>query len=163
METKELINKIIERAKFFESYSEKPYPDSVGKLTIGYGYNYQDNGLPSGLPTSMSTTLFEKGFTKELAEYLVRRHVESAYGSATQFKFFNTLTDARKGVIVDMIFQLGLGGFQNFRRTIANLAAGNFDAAAAEMKDSKWFVQSARRGRSNVDQMIKNIWIQYEK
>lgn len=141
----------------------KPYKCPAGRMTIGWGFNYQDNGIPAGLPTALCTELFEKGFTANLAEYLVRREAEKAVGSASQFKFFEKLSINRQVVVADMIYQMGLGGFQNFRKAIDALTKSNFNEASAQMMDSKWFKQSGRRSRSNVDQMIQDKWIMYEK
>jgi len=165
METNELLTKSIERIRFFEGYSDKPYLCSAGRLTIGYGYNYQDNGLPAGLPTAICTELLEKGFTKNLGEYLLDREARKTIGTAEQFKWFATLSLNRKTVIVDMLYQLGLSRFMGFKKMKEALDAKsvNFAVVAAEMKDSLWFKQSARRGRSNVDQMMTDKWIMYEK
>ena len=38
-------DKLIERVKKHEGFETKPYKDTVGKLTIGYGRNLEDNPL----------------------------------------------------------------------------------------------------------------------
>lgn len=165
METNELLTKSIERIRFFEGYRDKPYLCSAGRLTIGYGYNYQDNGLPAGLPTALCTELLEKGFTKNLGEYLLDRETRKTIGTAEQFKWFAALSLNRKTVIVDMLYQLGAGRFLGFKKMLSalNEKSVNWSKVAAEMKDSKWYEQSKRRSRSNVDQMKADKWTMYEK
>lgn len=81
----------LERIKQHEGYSDKPYRDSVGKLTIGYGRNIDDNGI-----------------TKEEAEIMLQHDVMLAQDSANQFTWYRKLDNARKDVVTEMVFNVGL-------------------------------------------------------
>ena len=111
---------LLSSVKFHEGLELKPYPDSVGVLTIGYGRN------------------LERGITKEEAEFLLLNDLKISKHEAKRMGFYEGLTDNRKDVIVEMIFNLGLTRFKNFKKTIGYINQANHSAAADEMLDSKW-------------------------
>ncbi len=109
----------------------KPYRDTVGKLTIGVGRNLDDMGI-----------------TREEALMLldhdivwVRREVARA------FPWFADLNPVRKNVVLNMVFNIGLPRFRQFKKTIAAIRAKNWERAAREMLDSRWARQVGRRAR----------------
>lgn len=149
------MEKIIERIKIFEGYSEEPYVCPAGKWTIGYGYNYQDRGFR----TDELTEILKKGFSEDLASDLLERDVrECVRALANVYPFYKELNAARQCVLTDMVYQLGLSGFQKFRKMIGAIQAGDFELAASEMKDSLWFSQSGRRSIINCEQMKTGKW-----
>lgn len=108
-----------------EGCARKPYRDTVGKLTIGYGRNLDDVGLS---PLE--------------AEVLLDHDLHAAELECRKaFPWFTSLTDARQGVVVEMVFNLGLAGFQGFKKAIAAIEAEDYGAAAGHMLASKWAKQ----------------------
>ena len=122
---KELINML----KMHEGYAAKPYKCSVGKSTIGYGRNLDDNGI-----------------TREEAEVLLNSDIRSATHDAVVFiPPLYELSDNRQMAIIDMSFNLGynrLSGFKKLRRAILNK---DYTQAAKEMLNSKWATQVGNR------------------
>lgn len=111
----------IELIRRHEGYRKYPYKDTVNKLTIGYGTNLEDRGLSVKEAVAlMETDVYRLG--EALDE---------------QF-FFQGLSDARKAVIIDMAYNLGLKGLYGFKRMIRALEEKNYGLAAKEMMDSKW-------------------------
>lgn len=107
-----------------EGYSKFPYTDTVGKITIGVGYNLTDRGLPDAwINAQLDTDI----------DYFYDR-------LSNTFSWFEKLDDIRKFVLVDMCF-MGFKRFLEFKNTIAALARGDYYTAAAEMLDSKWATQ----------------------
>lgn len=106
----------------------KPYRDSVGKLTIGVGRNLDDVGI-----------------TEEEARYLLKNDIQKAVVEAKRFRWYAKLNNPRKQAIIDMIFNLGPSRFLGFKKMLAALEAGDYEAAAREMLDSKWAQQVGRR------------------
>ena len=51
---------------------------------------------------------------------------------------FATLNDVRQNAIINMAFNLGIGGLLEFHHMIAAMEAGDFDQASAEGLDSAW-------------------------
>lgn len=112
-----------------EGCKQKPYRDTVGKLTIGVGRNLDDRGLSA-----------------DEIQLLLRNDIAIATRGARQLvPTFDALSDARQEVLVNMAFNLGLPRLSGFKRFLAALAEGDFDQAAEEMLDSKWARQVGYR------------------
>lgn len=148
------MEKIIERIKEYEGFSVKPYQCPAKKWTVGYGYNYEDRGFSA----ADITEILKNGFTAEFAEKLLKRDVEKCLKDAEALPFYSALNDVRRAVVVDMIYQLGIGGFKKFKKMQERLSAGDYAGAAREMVNSKWYAQSGRRSRTNVKQMEEGTW-----
>lgn len=118
----------------------KPYVDSVGKVTIGYGYNIHDLGITPEIAEAL--------FMISLAH--ARRDLASTLGTAECLWLQND-EPARYAVLVDMMFNLGVTRFRGFTNMIAAVKDRDWDRAAIEAKDSYWYHQVGRRGPRNVD------------
>ncbi len=114
----------------FEGLKLKPYICTGNKLTIGYGRNLSDKGL-----------------TAEEAEYLFANDLRESLAFAETLTCFKHLNDARKHVVVDMIYNLGSTRFQRFKNFLAALNAQNYTLAADEMRKSLWYTQVKNRAR----------------
>ena len=121
--------------KKHEGVRLKPYYDSEGILTIGWGRNLQQ-----GLSEAEADLLFENDFRK-------------AFNQAAKYTWFHRLTPERKQVIVNMVFNLGARGFSKFRRMIAALDIEDYETARIEMLDSEWKVQVGPRATELADMM----------
>lgn len=123
--------------KVDEGVKLKPYRDTVGKLTIGVGRNLDDVGI------SMAEV-----------DALLDNDIATAEATAkTLFPTFDSLSDARKAVVVNMAFNLGqhrLAGFVRFREAVSK---GEFEAAAKHMLDSGWASQVGNRAQRLAKQM----------
>lgn len=109
----------------------KPYRDTVGKLTIGYGRNLDDNGI-----------------TQTEAEVLLDHDLYEAEKSCIRhFEWFEGLSELRQRVVAEMVFNLGLAKFKEFKRTIAAIKAKDYQAAAQQMLESKWASQVGIRAK----------------
>ena len=120
----------------------RPYQCSAGKLTIGVGRNLEDRGISS-----------------DEALMLFDNDMKDAIKDAMTLKWFPKLNPARQGVIVDMIFNLGLGRFLLFKKTTALMAVGDYEGAAAEMLNSKWAGQVGKRATRLAQMMTTGKWV----
>jgi len=123
---------LINRVKFHEGYSGKPYRDTAGKLTIGYGRNLDDAGITEAEAIFM--------LTSDL------RRAEKECISA--FKWFGCLNKIRREVIIEMCFNLGLPKLKSFKKMLEAIKEGDYDTAAAEMLNSRWAKQVGRRAET---------------
>ena len=119
----------------------KPYKDSLGVLTIGYGRNLDDVGL-----------------RRNEAEIMLGNELRAARVSAQRYRWFADLSDVRQAVIVDMHFQLGRAGFAAFTNTRAAIAAGDWHTAADEMSASRWHEQTPTRCERLARMMVEDRW-----
>lgn len=112
-----------------EGFRGSPYLDSVGVLTVGYGRNLESNPL-----------------TADEARYLMLNDVIACIRDLESFEFWQQATTPRRHALINMRYNLGAGGFREFRRMIAAANRGDWQAAADEAQDSKWFRQVKSRG-----------------
>lgn len=123
------MHSIIEQLKLHEGFRSKPYKDTEGYLTIGFGRN-----------------LDAKGISKEEGEYLLMNDLDEAFELLFDKPYFNKLSEVRKKVLLDMAYNLNKKLFQ-FKKMIAALKEDNYDKAADEMLDSLWAEQVGKRAK----------------
>lgn len=106
-----------------------PYTDTVGKLTIGVGWNLTDNGLP-----------------EEIVFDLLDHSIDTAKQELDRiYPEWCELSEARQHVLLDMCFNLGAPRYLTFSKFWAALRQGQWDLAADEMIDSRWANQVGDR------------------
>jgi lysozyme len=115
--------------------SLRPYLCSNNRLTIGIGHNMEAHPLPFEMQIIVDAG---NPITEEMAFELFRDDVMRARMEAEHFDWFHLLSYDRQIVIVCMIFQMGLGGVQEFKKMLAALEQGDHEEAARQMLDSKW-------------------------
>lgn len=120
------------RLQVYDDATGKPIEPGgkvVGKPTIGYGCLLCAPG----------------GITKDEALALLNARVAKARELASTIPVYASLDPARQDVLVQMVYQMGLGGVLEFHATLAALAAGNWRAAAADMRASHWAEETPGR------------------
>jgi lysozyme len=122
----------------------KPYRDSVGLLTIGVGHNLEAHGI--------SQAVCDLLLTEDIAD--VEAGVRARLPWATPAR----LGEARHAVLLNMSFNLGLGGLLGFKRFLADVEAGEWTMAATEMMNSKWAQQVGARADRLARQMETDTW-----
>lgn len=133
---------IIEQLKRDEGVRLKPYKDSVGILTIGIGRNLEAVGISMDEAMSMLMNDVSK----------VRAQLSA------RLPWYKSLDEARRGVLENMAFNLGIDGLLKFKQTIALIEGGKYDDAATAMLQSKWAVQVGKRADRLANQMRSGIW-----
>lgn len=114
-----------------EGYRNNVYKCSEGYLTVGVGHKIVEGDF---VPDLVVMDWFEKDFekAKNQAEYI--------------FTEKNVQADPwLKAIIYNMVFQMGGHGVLKFRKMWLAIQAGDWDTAADEMKDSKWYKQTPVR------------------
>ena len=118
-----------------------PYRDTVGKLTIAYGRNLEDRGI-----------------TREEAELMLSTDIRYTLSEAETLPYWEQLDPVRKIVVADMIYNLGFSKFRGFKRFHAAMMKRDYNLAAHEMKDSRWYKQTLRRAKVLVKAMRTGLW-----
>lgn len=131
---------LVERLKEEEGFRATPYRDPRGFLTVGYGTN------------------LEAGITRRQAEDLLRDALVDLEDELITYPWFMSLPDARQMVILDMAYNMGVGGVLTFQHMIEALQAGNWNAAAQHMLNSEWAVQVGERAQRLARIMRTGIW-----
>lgn len=107
----------------------KPYKDTVGKTTIGIGRNLDDVGISEGE-----------------ARALLENDIDRAEDDLDRsLPWWRGLDGVRQEVLVNMAFNLGIGGLLGFKNTLASVKAGLWVNAARGMRASRWARQVGKR------------------
>jgi len=72
--------------------------------------------------------------------------------------FFDRLDDARKGVLLNMSFQLGIAGLLKFKSTLSYIESGDYENASVNMMKSLWARQTPNRAGRLAEQMRTGQW-----
>jgi lysozyme len=136
MDVRELIEK-------HEGRRNKPYKCPAGKMTIGVGYNFDDNPLPSDI----AAYLKKNG---EITEDMIDRLLFISVGVAAfdcykLFPDFNNFSENRQAALTDWMFNLGYPKASKFYNAITAINAGNWQLAATHLSRSLWYEQVPNR------------------
>ena len=119
-----------------------PYLDTEGKWTIGVGRNLTDDGI-----------------SKDEAQLLLSNDIANATKQLDEaFPWTEALDDVRRGALVNMTFNMGIGGLSAFRKFLAAMQAGDWVTARNEMLDSKWAEQVGPRAQRLAIQVETGQW-----
>lgn len=130
----------------------KAYLDTEGILTIGVGHNCISSPVPG-------VTKVGDRITQENADRLFIKDLATATRETTNnFSWFLDLNDARQAVLVNMVFNMGVGKVRKFKKALAAMEQGDWNKAAIEMIDSKWAIQTGRRAQRLSEQMRTGEW-----
>lgn len=115
--------------------------DLEGAPTIGVGYNLAVRPLPDDVINRLANLVIQDAHDRLCGE-----------------QYFHRLNDPRQAVLVSMVVNLGWHGFQSFSRMQRALRQEDYESAADEMRDSRWFGQVGRRGEELANQMETGVW-----
>lgn len=116
--------------KGYEKFKSKPYVDTVGKLTIGYGRNIEDNGI-----------------SIQEAEYLLDNDIKKTEHDLLGFSWYIKAPGNVKDALMNMCFNLGLPKLLTFKNMIRAINNGDYTQAALEALNSKWATQVGDRAK----------------
>ena len=130
-----------------EGFRAKPYTDSTGHVSIGYGRN-----------------LAAKGISRAEAAFMLEHDITEARAEVdANLAWSGALDDARRDVLVNMAFNMGIGawggaGLLGFVAMLTACERGDYDRASAEMMDSTWATQVGPRAHRLARQMQTGEW-----
>jgi len=110
-----------------EGFSSKVYLDSKGIPTVGWGHAFLGSEVPR----------IGAEFSDYQCDLWFQQDMDSAYHGYTLLDL-PYISPAVRGVIVQMLFNLGTRGVQKFKRFLDAIRAKDYKLAAFEMLDSKW-------------------------
>jgi lysozyme len=119
----------------------RPYRDTAGKLTIGWGRNLDD-----------------KGISVEEADYLLGHDIAEVMDLLGPHPWFQALNEPRQAVLANMCFNLGGPRFFGFVKMLAAVRMGDWTSAAEEMLASDWAHQVHGRAERLARQMRTGEW-----
>jgi lysozyme len=144
-----------DQLKADEGFREFPYLDCCGKpwkqcvcekkgkLTVGWGRNLEDVPLSHDEAEVMLSNDMTRSTNAVVGRlpWTVRE-----------------LSPVRLGVLVQMAFQMGIGGLLSFHKFLTAAQAGDWAEAKYQMLDSKWAEEdSPSRARRLADQFLTGV------
>lgn len=130
---------VVESIVRHEGFRSVPYPDPIHgwkRPTFGHGITY---------------------ITEDESLYIVRKRVRHIAEQLQQaLPFWTRLPDEVKDVLIEMAYQMGVGGVLRFRKTLDALEHGDYAKAAEEMLDSKWAHQTPKRALELAER-VRNV------
>lgn len=121
-----------------EGLKKEPYLDTEGKLTIGIGH-----------------CLDTKPISDRACMVIFEDDCADVERDLTKLVYdFDNLPERAQIALFDMVFQLGLGGVQKFKKMLLAIGERDWNKAADECLDSKYHRQTPSRCEENA-QMLR--------
>ena len=128
----------IDSLKLDEGFMAKPYRDSEGLLTIGYG------------------TLIEEGITKDEARLLLNHRLEKMIRELeTRKPMVREMPLPVQSALSQMAYNLGVPRLMKFKMMWRALERSDYVDAAQEALDSTWATQVGDRA-NRIAELIRN-------
>ena len=138
------------RIKKNEGFRNRPYLDSLGYPTIGYGH----------LITKKEKKMFQTKFSKKSLSSLFDKDFRTALTAYKKNFNYKKHPKDTKEVLIEMIFQLGIKKQKKFVKMNKHMQNNDVFLAALEMKNSLWYKQTPKRVDGLIRLLLKN---EYEK
>lgn len=117
-----LLDELKQSIRESEALKLTVYKCPAGVWSIGYGRNLEHVGV-----------------SKNEAEILLENDLlDIKLSVEDKFNWFKDLNDIRQNVIVEMVYNMGLGNFSKFKNTITYIKNKEYEKASKEMLNSKW-------------------------
>ena len=137
--------KLKKRIKRNEGFSQKPYKDQLGFLTIGYGHLISFN----------ERLFLEKKLSKPKLEKIF---LDDFNKSVKDFKnFLKPFTSNRNDseLLIEMVFQMGVDGVLKFKKLLQNMSRKDKHLVCFEMMNSLWYKQTPNRVKNLINVFLK--------
>jgi lysozyme len=118
--------------KRHEGFRARPYHDSRGYITVGYGF-----------------CLDTWPMTEAEAEVILEMRLRDVIYELSEQPWWETLTDRQQRALVDLAYNIGVHGLLRFHEMIAAIEAKDWDRAAAAMLNSAWARQVGSRAEDD--------------
>lgn len=124
--------------KLNEGYRDHVYKCPAGYNTFGYGTNLD--------ACSVTIDDVEKAFDVEKLAHncLVKDIAKIQESLSSSYSFFTELGEVQQAVLIDLAYNVGLGGVSKFKKMLTALDARDFGVAAEEMLNSNYHAQMIR-------------------
>jgi len=153
-------DKVADLISAHEGKRFKAYPDSLGIMTVGIGFNLEQRAAPARIGSlrvdydALCAGRCELSDEHVMALFFV--DLEDAVATARALvKNFDEHPDGAQHAIIDMIFNLGGPRFAQFKNLIDALENKDYPRAAREMAKSKWAAQVPNRARHDIELILQ--------
>lgn len=132
---------IFEQLERDEGVKRTMYRDELGNPTVGVGH-------------LLTTPLSYRAIRQILED-----DVAVAYETlTTRLPWVTTLSDARRGALINLTFNMGIDGLLGFAKMLRAIQAGDCDTAATELLNSRYAKQVGDRAQRLATQLKTDVW-----
>lgn len=141
------IDKLRKQLEIDEGVLHEIYLDHLGYSTFGIGHLVTDNDPEYGLDvgTKVDELRCLEAFEEDIESVLSDCH--------KLYEDFDDLPEEAQQIIANMMFNLGYPRLSKFKGMKRGVDSQNWNSAADEMIDSRWYVQVGPRAQRLVDRM----------
>lgn len=139
------MGKQLDLIKLHEGFRPYAYKDSLGYLTIGYGFLI-DQAKGGAMPRPVADFWLDYELNEKDKEL------------RAALPWVSSLDEVRHYVLLDMAYNLGIGGLLQFAQTLASVKNGEYHKAAGQMLQSKWAGQVGTRATRLAKMMESGSW-----
>ena len=137
------IDNIYDQLTRDEEKRNRMYLDSVGKHTIGVGHNLDD-----------------KPISDRACQVILEDDVADARDDLRRaLPWVANLSEPRQAALLNMCFNMGLGGLLTFKKALAAIQTGQWDRVGPEILDSKYAQQVGSRAHRVIKQLVEDRWV----
>lgn len=140
-----------------EGFRSLPYRDSLGLWSVGEGRCLERNPLTGAeWKHLLDAGLITISIARAGSDWLVAQQyiVIEARLSEDYATFWPFLNDARKNVLLEMAYQMGVDKEEAFHQTLYAIRDARWADAKAAMLDSVWARQTPKRANTLAEQMF---------
>lgn len=141
------VSRLQHQVREAEGFRATPYRDTEGRWTVGYGRCLETHPLTLD---EILELLRASPLPRDVAERWMQDEIAACWGellaAGPRYRsILERLSDVRLRVLLEMAYQMGVGGVLGFRRMWDALEIGDYEKAASEMLDSRWRRQTPAR------------------
>jgi GH24 family phage-related lysozyme (muramidase) len=146
----------------WESRRTQAYTDTMGHPTVGVGFNLDAQGAIAAI----AALGLDYNQVRSGAQHLTDAQIDTLFTNSVNLAVqsargvihnFDVVPGDQQIVIVDMIFNLGVGGFSKFVQVIKAINIQDWNTAAQQMQNSAWYHQVGARAKADCDLMAGRI------
>lgn len=132
----------------FEGFSAVEYKCPAGYLSIGYGRNLKFYPLT---PVEKVLGVIDGKMTQDYAKGWLEQRLLTIYEKVKDKPYFVNQSPQRQAAILDMIYNMGMKSFNEFKNFQTAMSENNYILASKELATgssggkSKWLVQTKTR------------------
>lgn len=152
---------VVEQLRRDEGSRLDPYPDVAARPNRDELRQLWDEFVAKGgsVAVGYGRNLTYRKLSLAEAQMLLDNDVAGTVAEVVaEFPWAVRLDEPRRGVLVNMAYNLGLGGLKTFRRMLAACEARRWHEAKVEMLDSVWARQVGPRAARLAEQMETGRW-----
>ena len=141
------IEKLREQLEIDEGVVHEIYLDHLGYPTFGIGHLVTDTDPEYGadVGTKVDETRCIEAFDKDVETVIADCHV--------LYPDFDDLPEEVQQIVANMMFNMGRPRLSKFKGMKRGVDAKDWNRAADEMVDSRWYVQVGKRAERLVERM----------